>query len=60
MADNDGIPMAPPSYAGVMNEEPPRKLELSLWQKLDELCDLVGNYIQKDGTNAAQKYKYVS
>ncbi len=60
MADNDGIQMAPPSYAGVMNDAPPRKLELSLWQKLDELCDLVGDYIQKDGTNAAQKYKYIS
>lgn len=60
MADNDCIPMAPPSYAGVMNEEPPRKLELSLWQKLAELNDLVGDYIQKDGTNTAQKYKYIS
>ena len=50
MEGNDGIPMAPPTFEGVMNDGGPRKLELSLWQKLDELCDLVGNYIQKGGT----------
>ncbi|MCC8184989.1 MULTISPECIES: ERF family protein [Cloacibacillus] len=60
-AENDGIPMAPPTYNSVINGDgQPRKLELSIWHKLAELSELVGDYIQKDGKNAAQKYNYVS
>ncbi|MDO5116385.1 MAG: ERF family protein [Synergistaceae bacterium] len=60
-AEHDGVPMAPPTYNSVIKgDNQPRKLELSIWHKLAELSELVGDYIQKDGKNVSQKYNYVS
>lgn len=33
---------------------------LSFYKKINALMDKIGGYIQKDGTNVQQKYKYVS